>query len=166
MANGVHTFQSCDGGPGHSSPEPNVQFEGSYYEGLRALSVALAYGFPVSDLRRTWRIEGGALHSLWWVMTLYSTQAFTPMGRTRYGVKIRCAIQKLTALIVHVPAIVAKPITACTRASLVLRDIAARRTCRIVVINAAGGWFAGFVDRMKILHLRHTNGLLAKKLSC
>src|SRR5258708_6005453 len=39
VANGVETFESCEGGDGHSFPWPTVRFEGSTSEGLRALSV-------------------------------------------------------------------------------------------------------------------------------
>jgi hypothetical protein len=72
---GVETFESCQGGDGHSFPEPTVRFEGEMSEGLRALSVALAYGFPVAELRRTWRIQDGMLHGPWWEMTFSPTAA-------------------------------------------------------------------------------------------
>jgi len=58
----VETFESCQGGEGHSFPVPTVRFEGEMSEGLRAVSVALAYGFRVSELRRTWRVQDGMLH--------------------------------------------------------------------------------------------------------
>jgi hypothetical protein len=68
-ANGVETFESCEGGRGHSFPEPTVRFEGASSEGLRALSVALENGLPVSKLRRTWGIIDGLIHGPWWEMT-------------------------------------------------------------------------------------------------
>jgi hypothetical protein len=70
-SNGVETFESCEGGPGHSFPEPTVRFEGSSGEGLRALSVALDHGLPVARLRRTWGIIDGLLHGPWWEMTFW-----------------------------------------------------------------------------------------------
>jgi len=72
IAAGVETFESCQGGEGYSYPEPTVCFEGSLSEGLRAASVAIAYGLPVSRLRHTWAIRDGMLHGPWWEMT------FTP----------------------------------------------------------------------------------------
>src|ERR1017187_8676652 len=60
-SNGVETFESCQGGEGHSFPEPTIRFEGSSGEGLRALSVALDYGLPVFRLRRTWGIVDGTI---------------------------------------------------------------------------------------------------------
>src|SRR6202171_2862723 len=51
VANGVETFESCEGGRGHSFPEPTVRFEGSSSEGLRELSVALENGLQVSEPR-------------------------------------------------------------------------------------------------------------------
>lgn len=69
VANGIETFESCQGGPGHSFPVPTVRFEGSSSEGLRALSVALENGLPVYTLRRTWGVVDGLIHGPWWEMT-------------------------------------------------------------------------------------------------
>jgi hypothetical protein len=71
LANGIETFESCEGGRGHSFPEPTVRFEGSSSEGLRALSVALENGLPVAELRRSWGIVDGLIHGPWWAMTFY-----------------------------------------------------------------------------------------------
>jgi hypothetical protein len=71
LANGVETFESCEGGRGHSFTEPTVRFEGSSSEGLRALSVALENGLQVSELRRSWGIVDGMIHGPWWVMTFH-----------------------------------------------------------------------------------------------
>lgn len=71
LANGVETFESCEGGSGHSFPEPTVRFEGSSSEGLRALAIALENRLPVSELRRTWGIIDGVIHGPWWVMTFH-----------------------------------------------------------------------------------------------
>jgi hypothetical protein len=68
IANNIETFESCQGGEGHTSPEPVVRFEGDLSEGLRAVSVALAYGLPVSRLKNTWAIRNGMLHGPWWEM--------------------------------------------------------------------------------------------------
>lgn len=67
--NHVETFESCQGGPGHGFTEPTVRFHGGDAEGLRALSVALTFGLPVSTLRRYWSIEGGLPHGPLWEMT-------------------------------------------------------------------------------------------------
>jgi len=42
IAAGVETFESCEGGPGHSFPEPTVKFSGDRSEGYRAVAAALA----------------------------------------------------------------------------------------------------------------------------
>lgn len=70
VANGVETFESCEGGPGHAFPEPTIRFEGEASEGLRALSVALENGLPVYRLRRTWGVIDGMIHGPWWELTL------------------------------------------------------------------------------------------------
>lgn len=69
IANGIETFESCEGGDGHSFTWPTVRFEGSSSEGLRALSVALENGLPVDKLRRTWGVIDGLIHGPWWEMT-------------------------------------------------------------------------------------------------
>lgn len=56
---GIETFESCEGGPGHSMPEPTVRFCGPPEAGWRALSVCLAHGLPVLALRRYWSVEDG-----------------------------------------------------------------------------------------------------------
>jgi hypothetical protein len=71
LANGIETFESCEGGAGHSFTEPTVRFEGASSEGLRALSVALENGLPVAELRRSWGIVDGLIHGPWWVMTFH-----------------------------------------------------------------------------------------------
>ena len=69
LKNGVETFESCEGGRGHSYAAPTVCFEGASSEGLRALSVALAHGLPVCELRRVWGIRDAVIHGPWWEMT-------------------------------------------------------------------------------------------------
>jgi hypothetical protein len=66
---GIETYESCEGGPGHSYLEPTVAFEGAESEGLRAVSVALENKLPVKELRRVWDVHNGLLHGPWWVMT-------------------------------------------------------------------------------------------------
>ena len=53
---GVETFESCEGGPGHSYPEPTVAFYGTHAAGWRAVAVCLDYGLPVLSLRRVWDV--------------------------------------------------------------------------------------------------------------
>jgi hypothetical protein len=73
IANGIETFESCEGGPGHSFPEPTVRFEGGPSEGLRAMAVALENGMPVFRLRRVWGMIQGAIHGPWWEITFTPT---------------------------------------------------------------------------------------------
>jgi hypothetical protein len=75
VANGVETFESCEGGAGHSFREPTIRFEGQGSEGLRALSVALENGLPVFELRRAWGVVDGMIHGPWWEMTFRPTKA-------------------------------------------------------------------------------------------
>lgn len=69
IAEGVETYESCEGGPGHCFPEPTVRFHGDRNEGFRALSIALRHGFPVYSLRRIWKIEDGEPTGPQWEMT-------------------------------------------------------------------------------------------------
>ena len=53
---GVETYESCEGGLGHSYPEPTVRFHGTPAAGWRALEVCFNFALPVSALRRVWLI--------------------------------------------------------------------------------------------------------------
>lgn len=68
-AAGVETFESCEGGAGHSMLEPTVRFHGQNGEGFRALAVALGHGLPVSDLRRYWSVIDGEPTGPYWELT-------------------------------------------------------------------------------------------------
>lgn len=67
---GIETFESCEGGPGHSFPEPTIRFHGDSAEGFRALAVALQNGLPVAELRRYYSIVRGEPHGPEWEITL------------------------------------------------------------------------------------------------
>lgn len=69
---GVETYESCEGGDGHSYPEPAVRFYGVRGEGFRALAVALQNGLPVRAIRRLWMVdEDGHPHGPYWEMAFW-----------------------------------------------------------------------------------------------
>ena len=70
-SNGVETYESCQGGPGHCSPEPFVRFHGNSAAGWRALQVAMDHALPVAELRRFWAILDGEPVGPTWEMTFY-----------------------------------------------------------------------------------------------
>ena len=67
-AAGVETFESCEGGtwPEHSFPKPTVRFHGNAGAGHFALGVAISNALPVSELRRTWDIDGECPTGPYW----------------------------------------------------------------------------------------------------
>ncbi len=67
---GIETFESCEGGPGHSYPEPTVAFNGEPSAGFQAYAVAVQHGLKVNTLRRVWRVDYGELTGPWWELTL------------------------------------------------------------------------------------------------
>ncbi len=67
--NGIETYESCQGGAGHSFLEPTVKFHGESAEGFKAYAIAVENGLKVSELRRTYRVEGGELVGPTWEMT-------------------------------------------------------------------------------------------------
>lgn len=69
QAEGIETCQSCEGGAGHSYPEPTVDFRGDQGEGPRAVAVALTHGLPILELRRTWEIRDGEMVGPLWALT-------------------------------------------------------------------------------------------------
>jgi hypothetical protein len=71
---GVETFESCEGGIGHSYSEPTVRFHGGRAEGFRALAAAMQAGLNVADLRRVWPINDGEPTGPWWELTFVPHQ--------------------------------------------------------------------------------------------
>jgi hypothetical protein len=67
--NGIETFESCEGGRGHSFPEPTVRFHGGQSEGFKALAVALQNGLRVDQLRRYYQIQNGEPAGPYWELT-------------------------------------------------------------------------------------------------
>jgi hypothetical protein len=72
-ANGVETFESCQGGEGHAMPEPTIKFFGSSWAGYRAFAIAMEHGMPVLDLRHVYSVVDGQLQGPWWEMTFRTT---------------------------------------------------------------------------------------------
>lgn len=66
---GIETFESCQGGRGHSSPEAVVRFHGNRAEGMKAVAAAMHSGLSVYTVRRVWRVEDGEVVGPWWEMT-------------------------------------------------------------------------------------------------
>src|SRR5437016_5921309 len=79
---GIETYESCQGGEGHSFPEPTVRFFGGRGEGYRAVSAAMTFGLPVFALRRFWSIEDGELNGPRWEMTFYPLDRLVAVQRS------------------------------------------------------------------------------------
>jgi hypothetical protein len=71
VAGGVETFESCQGGEGHSYPEPTIRFHGQRSEGFRALAIAIQAGLKVAELRRVWPLIDGEPTGPWWEITFH-----------------------------------------------------------------------------------------------
>ncbi len=70
-AAGIETYESCEGGVGHTFSVPTVRFYGDRFERFRALAVALQHALPVQDLRRIWNIIDGEPMGANWELTFY-----------------------------------------------------------------------------------------------
>jgi hypothetical protein len=68
---GIETFESCQGGPGHCFPEPTVRFTGGLHEGFRALSIAIQYDLKPTKLRRYYSIQDKEPVGSDWEMTFH-----------------------------------------------------------------------------------------------
>ena len=75
---GIETFESCQGGEGHSYAEPTVRFHGQREEGFRAFAGATQRGLEVNALRRIWSIEDGEPVGPYWEMTFPVVQQDEP----------------------------------------------------------------------------------------
>jgi hypothetical protein len=68
----VETFESCEGGEGHSYKEPTIRFYGQPEEGFRAYAAALERGLPINAVKRAWLVVDGELTGPYWEMTFRS----------------------------------------------------------------------------------------------
>jgi len=66
---GIETFESCEGGPGHTFPEPTIRFYGGREQGFKALWIALENGLRPASLRRYYSIVDGEPRGPDWEMT-------------------------------------------------------------------------------------------------
>jgi hypothetical protein len=55
--NGIDTFESCEGGEGHSFPEPTVRFWGNEIDCIRAYDICQYYRLNVSCTRKVFEKE-------------------------------------------------------------------------------------------------------------
>ena len=70
--------ESCEGGPGHSFPQPTVRFCGQNDQGYRAVAIALAHGLRVDELRRCWSVINGELVGPQWEITFVRSEPTSP----------------------------------------------------------------------------------------
>jgi hypothetical protein len=70
---GIATYESCEGGEGHSFPEPTVRFRGNHAEALRAVATILDHDLPIDALRKVWWVTRGELEGPWWEVTFCTT---------------------------------------------------------------------------------------------
>jgi hypothetical protein len=71
---GIETYESCEGGKGHSYPEPTVRFYGERHEGFRALAVAMSERLSVKSLRRVWIMHDDEPVGPDWEMTFWPSE--------------------------------------------------------------------------------------------
>ena len=65
-ADGVETFESCEGGEGHAFTEPTIRFYGGAGAGFRAFAIAVDHGLPVFKMGRVYIVEDNVLTGPWW----------------------------------------------------------------------------------------------------
>lgn len=75
---GIETYESCQGGAGHSYPEPTIRFHGDRSEGFRALAIAIQRRWPVQAVKRCWDLEDGEPTGPTWEMVFYLGQPPVP----------------------------------------------------------------------------------------
>ena len=68
---GIETYESCEGGKGHSYSEPSIRFHGERDQGFKALAVALQNALPVKKLGRIWVIQDGEPVGPYWELTFW-----------------------------------------------------------------------------------------------
>ncbi len=67
---GIETYESCQGGSGHSYGEPTISFYGTMAAGWHAVGVAKDAGLPIKSLERTWDFDDGEPSGPYWRIVL------------------------------------------------------------------------------------------------
>jgi hypothetical protein len=68
---GLRTIESCQGGSGHSYPEPTIEFEATRAGGWHALSVLMDFGFPIKRIGQMWSMTEGVPTGPVWHVTFW-----------------------------------------------------------------------------------------------
>lgn len=69
QAEGIETYESCEGGVGHAFYQPTVRFHGERSTGLKAFAIAQEHGLHIDALRRVWDCIDGELIGATWEIT-------------------------------------------------------------------------------------------------
>ena len=67
----IHTIESCEGGEGHSYPQPTVKFSGTPAEGWHALSRLMTFDLPVDWIGQVWTMTYGRPTGPAWLVTFW-----------------------------------------------------------------------------------------------
>jgi len=68
-ANGVETFESCEGGPDHCFNAPTIRFWGGKNEGLRVTYLCIEKTLPIFEVRRVFVIQEHEIQAPFWEIT-------------------------------------------------------------------------------------------------
>jgi hypothetical protein len=68
---GIGTVQSCEGGEGHSYPEPTVEFVGGRSENWKAAHALLQFGLPIRRMGQIWKWNEGVPEGPIWAVTFW-----------------------------------------------------------------------------------------------
>lgn len=72
---GIQTYESCEGGPGHSARDPFVRFFGTHGTGYRALGIAMEWGLPVVRLNYSHHVVDGEVDGPFCELVFLKTDA-------------------------------------------------------------------------------------------
>lgn len=67
---GIETFESCQGGEGHSAEKPSIWFRGDDHAGLWAVWLLSSLKFKVEELSRHWNPDHGVPREPFWKVEL------------------------------------------------------------------------------------------------
>ena len=77
----ILTYESCEGGEGHSYAEPAIRFHGSYADGFKALAIAQEHGLPVKRLNRMWEVVDGEPTGPDWELVFWRKSEEPPVSK-------------------------------------------------------------------------------------
>ncbi len=85
LNNGIETYQSCQGGPGHCYSMPTIEFYGNIGTGWKVLQICLDFELPIVMLSQFWDIKDNQPIGPYWRVEFKPPKKYLGKGKYESG---------------------------------------------------------------------------------